>query len=74
MSAGMTLRGDEQVELGEMLEFLADWIDADADTLGWSLDRFTGGSYLLDELRGELARFVFLLGGASDRFVHGSRP
>jgi hypothetical protein len=64
---------DELFELNEMLEFLADWIDSDPDTLGRSLDRFTGGSYLLDELREDAARFVFLLGGPADRFIHGNQ-
>jgi hypothetical protein len=71
MSAGIALSGEETVELGEMLEFLADWIDHTPDVLGESLDRFCGGGYRLDVLRADVARFVFLLGGPSDRFIDG---
>lgn len=66
-----TLRDDDIVELRETLEFLADWIDYTPDTLGECLAAFTGGGYTLDELRADLARFVFLIGGPGDRFVLG---
>ncbi len=72
MSAALNLRDDDIVELGEMLEFLADWIDYAPDALGEWLARFTGGGYTLDELSADLARFVFLLGGPGDRFVLGN--
>jgi hypothetical protein len=72
MSAEITLRDDAAVELGEMLEFLHDWIDSAPDALGQCLWRFTGGGYTLDELRADLARFAFLLGGDDHRFVHGT--
>ncbi len=74
MSAGVALHPDEAVELGEMLEFLHDWVDYAPDALGESLTRFTGAGYTLDELRADLARFVFLLGGPGDRLVFGHQP
>ena len=73
MSGEITLRDDDAVELGELLEFLH-------DVLGYSpgvllearLARFTAGAYTLDELRADLARFAFLLGGDGSRYVHGA--
>jgi hypothetical protein len=57
-------------ELSELLEFLADWLGHDpAAVLDTSLGRFTNDGYNLDELRADLARFVFLLGGPGERFV-----
>jgi len=69
--AAITLEADDAVELAEMLEFLRDWIDYAPDALAEWLNRFTGGGYELDELRGDLARFAFLLGGDGYRFVFG---
>lgn len=71
MSGTGALRDDEVVELAEMLEFLHDWVDSAPHALGESLARFTGGGYTLDELRADLGRFVFLLGGDGGRLVHG---
>lgn len=72
MSAALNLRDDDMVELGELLEFVADWIDYAPDALGECLADFTSGGYTLGELRADLARFVFLLGGPGDRFVLGN--
>lgn len=53
----------DAIELGEMLEFLGDWLQSDRGTLGASLARFVGSEgYDLAELRGDFARFRFLLG------------
>jgi hypothetical protein len=65
------LQDDEIIELGELLGFLHDWIDHAPD-LGESLGRFTGGGYTLEELRADLARLAFLLGGDGHRFIHGA--
>ena len=62
-----TISDDDAVELAEMLEFVHDLISSAPDTLADVLGRFTGGGYELDELRADLARFVFLLGGDSER-------
>jgi hypothetical protein len=69
---GVTLNPLDAVELGEMLEFVHDWLGSDRPRAGDSLGRFTAGGYTLDELRADLARFAFLLGGDGDRFVHGA--
>lgn len=64
---------DDAVELAEILEFLHDLIGSAPDTLADVLSRFTGGGYDLDELRADLARFAFLLGGDSER-LFGAQP
>ena len=51
----------DAVELGELLEFLADWLVGGGELLAASLGRFVGiGAYDVDELRADLARFAFL--------------
>lgn len=58
------------VELGEMLEFLHDWIASCADARA-SFRRFTFGLFTVEELRADLARFAFLLGGDGTAYLHG---
>jgi hypothetical protein len=54
----------DAAELAELLHFLGDWLDADHDRLGASLRRFVGtAGYDVAELRRDLDRFTFLLGG-----------
>ncbi|OLE26664.1 MAG: hypothetical protein AUG49_07565 [Catenulispora sp. 13_1_20CM_3_70_7] len=62
----MELAVDDVVELAEMLSFIRDWLGgSDAEILAASFRRFmdTDG-YDLAELRSDLARFTFLLGGS----------
>lgn len=58
------MTGDDATELGELLDFLRDWLaSADQPLLATSLHRFVGSnSYQLDDLRTDLARMSFLLG------------
>lgn len=57
-----SLKIGDAVELGEMLEFLSDWLGSGRDTLGASLARFVGSpDYSPDALRSDFARFQFLL-------------
>ena len=58
----VTLDGADAVELAELLEFLNDWLHQHRDVAA-SYQRFTFGLLTLDELRADLARFAFLLGG-----------
>jgi hypothetical protein len=54
----------DAVELAELLHFLGDWPSADHDRLDASLRRFVGAAdYDVAELRRDLDRFTFLLGG-----------
>lgn len=69
--ADFTLPGEAAWELGELVEFLCDWIDHDRDVLRHSLEGFVGSGYDLHELRADLARFSFLLGGDGTRLIYG---
>lgn len=54
----------DAAELAELLQFLTDWLAADHDNLDASLTRFVGTrGYHLSQLRNDLDRFTFLLGG-----------
>jgi glyoxylase-like metal-dependent hydrolase (beta-lactamase superfamily II) len=54
----------DAAELAELLHFLGDWLAADHDRLDASLRRFVGtAGYDVAELRRDLDRFTFLLGG-----------
>lgn len=70
--APVILPADDALELIEILEFLGDFFAAEPGVLGASLARFTGGLPDLDELRGDLARFAFVLGGDGEQFVFGA--
>jgi hypothetical protein len=61
----VNLRPEEVVELSEMLEFLADWLNDRRLTASYR--QFTFGLLTVEELRADLARFAFLLGG--DRYL-----
>jgi hypothetical protein len=69
--APVTLSADDAVELGELLEFLGDWLHQHRDELTISYRRFTLGLLCLDELSSDLARFAFLLGGDGHRYING---
>jgi hypothetical protein len=74
MSAGTTLSDDDAVELAELLEFIHDWTSYIPATLTESLARFVGGDgYSLADLRADLGRFAFLVGGDSERLFGAER-
>ena len=59
----MTRKLKITVELGQLLQFLDDWLAADHGAVDASLTRFVGcGAYGTQSLRDDLARFTFLLG------------
>jgi hypothetical protein len=61
----MNLDTADAAELAEMLQFLSDWLSRDPGRLGESLASFVGHpAYGTEELRGDLDRFIFLLGGS----------
>jgi hypothetical protein len=56
------------------LQFLSQWLDRDPSHLAASLAAFAGHpSYGLDQLRGDLERFVFLLGGSDGEQLFGAQ-
>jgi hypothetical protein len=63
----LSLDAGDAAELCEMLQFLAEWLAADDVHLATSLVRFVGSTaYDLGQLRADLERFTFLLGGSDD--------
>jgi hypothetical protein len=73
--APITLAAEDAIELAELLEFLHDMLEySPGAILDARLHRLTGGAYTLDELRADLARFAFLLGGSGELFLNGGQP
>jgi hypothetical protein len=69
--APFELRGEDAWELAEMLEFIDTWLAGHpTGAVAESLDRHSPG-YGIADLRADLARFMFLLGGPGDRLVYG---
>jgi hypothetical protein len=55
----------DAAELAEILQFLSQWLARDPGRLGPSLAEFVGHpAYGIAELRNDLERFVFVLGGS----------
>ena len=69
--SGVHLQAADAVELGELLEYLRDWIEFHYERAERSLDLFSGYGYDIDELRGDLARFALLMGGDGEGLVSG---
>jgi hypothetical protein len=70
---GLTLHVNDAAELAEMLQFLSDWLTRDPARLGASLEEFVGNrAYGLADLRGDLDRFTFLLGGSDGESLFSS--
>jgi hypothetical protein len=63
----VTLDGADAVELAELLEFLNDWLHS--DDVAASYGRFTFGLLTVGELRADLCRFAFLLGGNNHHYL-----
>ena len=64
------LDAGDAVELGELLEFLGRWLGCDGERLAASFCRFIGsGGYGIDELRADVERFAFLLGGTDGELL-----
>ncbi len=59
-------------ELAELLQFLSQWLARDRGRLGASLEEFVGHpAYNTGELREDLDRFTFLLGGDDGESLSG---
>jgi hypothetical protein len=70
-----SLDAGDAAELAEMLRFLIGWLPRDPACLTASLAEFAGHpAYDITQLRDDLERFVFLLGGSdSEPFVGPDR-
>ena len=61
---GVSLDAGDAAELAELLQFLRDWLFRDQDRLDASQGGFVGSrGYDVGQLRSDLCRFTFLLGG-----------
>jgi len=68
----MTLGAADAAELAEMLHFLSGWLARDPARLGTSLEDFVSHPACdLAQLRGDLERFIFLLGGSDGEPLFG---
>jgi len=68
----MKLDVNDAAELAEMLQFLSHWLARDPGRLGPSLEDFAGHpAYGITQLRADLERFVFLLGGSDGGQLFG---
>jgi hypothetical protein len=62
----------DAAELAELLQLLAQWLASDPGRLGASLLEFIGHpAYGTSELKGDLHRFAFLLGGTDGEELFG---
>jgi hypothetical protein len=69
------LDASDAAELTEMRTFIGDWLHHDRVQLEELLLNFVGdGSYDLDTLHADLARFCFLLGDDGARLFGTGRP
>ena len=65
----------DAAELTEMLQFLDGWLARDPARLAASLEEYVGHpAYDIDQLRQDLERFVFLLGGSDGEPLFGPQP
>ena len=65
----------DAAELAEMLQLLTGWLDRDPARLAASLAEFAGHpAYDIGQLRQDLERFVFLLGGSDGEPLFGLPP
>ena len=66
------LNAADAAELAEMLQFLTQWLARDPGRLGALLAEFVGHpAYNVGQLRQDLERFVFLLGGGDGEALFG---
>jgi hypothetical protein len=69
------LDASDAAELAETLQFLSQWLARDPGRLGPSLEDFVGHpAYGISQLRQDLERFVFLLGGSDGEPLFGHPP
>ena len=56
----------DAIELGELLEFLGDWLLSERESLAAPLSRFIeSAAFGIDDLRADVSRSAFLLGAGN---------
>ena len=71
----MKLDATDAAELAELLQFLSRWLARDPARLGACLEDFAGHpAYSTRQLRQDLERFAFLLGGSDGEPLFGHPP
>jgi hypothetical protein len=71
----VTLDAADAAEFAEMLQFLSQWLARDPARLAASMEEFTGHpAYGIRQLRDDLERFAFLLGGSDGESLFGHPP
>jgi hypothetical protein len=69
-----SLDATDAMELGQLLQFLDDWLSTDHGPVSDSLPRFVGcEAYGVESLRDDLARFTFLLGSSDGEGLFSPR-
>ena len=69
----ISLDSTDAGELADMLQFLSEWLARDPERLGPSLGDFIGHpAYGTGDLRHDLERFIFLLGGSKGEPLFGT--
>jgi len=69
------LDATDAIELAEMLQFLSQWLTRHPARLAASLEEFIGHpAYGITQLRQDLERFAFLLGGSDGERLFGLPP
>jgi hypothetical protein len=68
----VTLDAADAAELAELLQFLTGWLARDPARLSTSLEAYVGKpAYCTAQLRDDLGRFTFLLGGNDGESLFG---
>lgn len=66
----LSLRLEQATELGDLLEFVCDWLSQASPDVAASLGSFVGASgYGACDLQADCRRFAYLLGVATSPFV-----
>lgn len=69
----VSLDAADAAELAELLRFVGDWLATDPGQLDASLRRFAGNpAYDAGQLRGDVDRLTFLLGGDDGQALFGA--
>ncbi len=72
--AAVCLRAEHAIELGELVELVelvADWLAGASDVFADASAAFAGEACTVEDLRADVARSAFVLGGDGERSIFG---